>query len=221
MNSRKILLVVVPVLLIIFSYACNHDPDPPTDPIVNTGPDDPLDSICFSGQIQPILISNCAKSGCHDDTTRQSGVILNTYANIKATISGSLLLYVIQDPGQLGMPAFPYNKLDSSQIALIQQWVNEGMQNNVDCDGVCDTNVVTFSGTIFPLVQSNCLGCHTEGTYPLTNYTNIKTQVDNGNLFCAVNHNAGCLPMPQGTAQLPTCKLDQIRIWIDQGAPNN
>lgn len=170
----------------------------------------------------PLFNSSCAQAGCHDNGTKQSGIDMSSYQSIKSTISGNLLMQVIQDPGPLGMPPDPGNKLNSTQIQLIQTWINQGMKDGIDCNGPCDSSNVTFSGTINSLLQNSCVGCHSgsSGTN-LVGYANVKAQVDNGKLFCAVNHESGCLPMPQNAAKLSNCKIRQIKIWIDAGAPNN
>jgi cytochrome c peroxidase len=49
-----------------------------------------------------------------------------------------------------------------------------------------DCNTVTYSGTIVPIIQTNCLGsgCHGSGSSNdnFTVYAGIKTQADNGKL---------------------------------------
>jgi hypothetical protein len=217
------------ILLLTVFVDCKHKPEAPV-PADTTNANPPgtgetvniKDSVCFEDEIRPILISNCAYSGCHDDTTKQSGISLYSYQTVKSTISGNLLMQIIQDPGQLRMPPAPNAKLSSAQIQLLQTWVNEGMKQGIDCLGPCDTASVTFSGTINPIIQNSCIGCHGSGsTTDLSSYSNVLVQVNNGKLDCAVNHSGGCQPMPQNGPKLSLCKLKQIKIWIDAGAPNN
>lgn len=44
------------------------------------------DSVYFKQQILPILQSNCAKSGCHNEESRKHGVVLNSYQNLMSTV---------------------------------------------------------------------------------------------------------------------------------------
>jgi hypothetical protein len=223
---RKLNFIVAAFFAALVLSNCKHDPNELGEPSISNpvipGDTNKIDSICFADSILPILHSNCAKSGCHDDTARQSGINLSTYENVISTISGTLLLQVIQDPGPLGMPQAPNPKLSVNQIAVIQRWIQEGMKNGIDC-GSCptDTENFTFSGSIFPVIQNNCLGCHSGTETNLTTYENVKSQALNGNLYCAVNHGTGCEPMPQNGAKLCDGLLTKIKKWIDAGAPNN
>ena len=98
--------------------------------------------------------------------------------------------------------------------------------------GACDTSNVTYNGTIKPLLLNNCTGCHNAasagGGYNLTNYADdasgnkgVRSSALNGSLSGSVNHDGSFSQMPKGGSKLQQCKLDQIRIWVDAGAPNN
>ena len=103
---------------------------------------------------------------------------------------------------------------------MIQKWINEGAQNSI-CNN-CDTMNVKFSSHISPFIQKNCLGCHSGTALTLlSNYSQIKTTIDNGKLYCAITHSTGCQPMPQGGVKLADCKIRMVKIWIDSGAVNN
>lgn len=90
---------------------------------------------------------------------------------------------------------------------------------------VCDTANVTYSGSVVPILLSNCTTCHGGGTpsagIGLDTYAGVKTQVTNGRLWGAVSHATSYSAMPKNAAQLSTCSLAKIRKWIDAGAPNN
>ncbi|MGE5317913.1 MAG: hypothetical protein ACM3ME_07940 [Chloroflexota bacterium] len=91
----------------------------------------------------------------------------------------------------------------------------------------CDTTDVTFSGTIQPILQSNCNSCHmssiASGNVITDNYDDLIPVVQSGIFWKAVNHESGALPMPQDQLpnKLPQCELDKIHAWINKGAPNN
>jgi hypothetical protein len=214
------------LLYSLLMVCCKHKPElpspsKPTPPPSNQN-SNIKDSVCFEGEILPLLTSGCAHSGCHDDISRVSGIDLSSYESVKSTISGNLLIQVIQDQSPLGMPLAPYTKLNASQIQLVQKWINEGMKHGIDCLGPCDTTAITYSGTIQPMLLNSCIGCHNGSSITdLSTYAFVKAQVDNGKLSCSVNYLNGCLPMPQNGPQLSACKLKQIKIWIDSGAPNN
>jgi len=88
--------------------------------------------------------------------------------------------------------------------------------------GFCNTDQVTYSGVIKPLVELRCNApaCHVpggNGTGDFTAYSGLKAQVDNG----AVENQVivlGAMP-PSGT--LSDCEQEQFRVWIANGAPND
>lgn len=89
----------------------------------------------------------------------------------------------------------------------------------------CDTTKVTYSGSVVPVLLSNCTSCHggsaPSGGISLTTYAAVKAQVDNGKLWGTVSHTAGFSAMPKNASKLNTCNLAKIKKWIDAGAPNN
>mgnify|MGYP000847479915 FL=1 len=89
----------------------------------------------------------------------------------------------------------------------------------------CDTTGVTWSGTVAPLMASNCNACHSpaspSGNVVTSTYDGLKTAVNSGKFWKAINHEAGASPMPQGGNKLPACDLKKIKAWIDAGAPQN
>ena len=95
---------------------------------------------------------------------------------------------------------------------------------------ICDTTNVTFSGTVFPIIQANCIICHSggapSGNLLLTDYQNIAAAAQtepgqDGSLYGAISHNSGNTPMPDGGDKLDDCTILKIKTWIDQGALNN
>ncbi len=87
----------------------------------------------------------------------------------------------------------------------------------------CDTENVTYSGTINPVIDRNCKSCHYSGNgsgVTLESYTDIKTNIDNGRITGAIKHMPGFSPMPQG-GKLDDCTIAKIEAWINNGALNN
>jgi hypothetical protein len=87
----------------------------------------------------------------------------------------------------------------------------------------CDTTNVTYSGTIVPILNSYCIGCHSgslpSGGITLTSYTNVQALASTGALMNALTGNGVPLMPPSGS--LSPCKIGQFEIWIRNGMPNN
>lgn len=197
----------------------------------------PVDtSICFERDILPIFRSNCAKSGCHDAASHEEGYILDNYSNIMNTgeddgivpgnANGSEIYESIteNDIDKI-MPEYPNPPLSAAQIALIKRWINEGAQNGTNCVVLCDTNNFTYNAGIMPIMQQNCVGCHSSsvpsGGVILSTHSGVATVSQNGRLLGAIKHLSGFSPMPQGGAQLSACKIRQVEKWVQAGAPDN
>jgi hypothetical protein len=88
---------------------------------------------------------------------------------------------------------------------------------------VCDTTNVKYSVEIQGILSSSCLNCHNsisqQGDVNLGSYQNVKEWVDNGGLLESVIRENN--PMPKDAPRLSSCKINQIRAWINKGAPNN
>lgn len=89
----------------------------------------------------------------------------------------------------------------------------------------CDTSSVSYSKQIVPILQDNCYTCH-EGSNPpsgidLSNFSILQAHVKNGDLKSAVTHTGSVTPMPYGLPMLPSCEVNTIVAWVDQGALNN
>jgi hypothetical protein len=217
---------------LILVGSCIHEPfiDPfdlnngqPNIPGCVTGPE-----VCFESSVLPIFISSCARSGCHDAITRKEGFVLDTYNNIirkgisPGNASESELYKVLFESGEDMMP--PDGPLTQAQKDLIKNWINQGAKNTVDCDCNCDPTKFTYSGTIQPLLNNQCVGCHKPGSLggniDLSTYNSVKVQVTNGKLLGSVTHAVGFSPMPKGN-KLSDCQITQITNWINAGALNN
>jgi len=223
------------LFLLVFSVVvgCKHHPIIPNNnnntidtTKITPPPSNPKDSVCFDEEILPILLSNCAMSGCHDPGTAEEGIILNNYANVQATISSKkLTTYITTTTLSKRMPPPPMSALSQAQIDLINKWIKEGRKQNIDCGKGCDTTNVTFSKTISPMIQTNCQGCHSNsnpsGGINLQGYTNVKTYADFGSLLGSITHASGFSPMPKGGNMLSDCNIAQLKIWLAAGAPNN
>jgi len=223
MNKNFTVLIITIVFLGLL-YNCR------IDPLVSEGfgitPCEP-NVVYFEKDILPLLQSNCAKSGCHDTITAQSGVILNNYDSIIVTgeikqgkpDSSKLFILIEEDI----MPFGDNQKLTSEQKSAIETWILQGAINN-RCDN-CDTSDITFSQNIYPIIQTRCEGCHSGGDprddRKITNYSEIETIVLSGELLGVIQHDQNYTAMPYNLPKLPKCEIEQIILWIEDGWPDN
>ena len=199
--------------------------------LFGNGGDGVKDTVCYQSEIEPIINSNCAMSGCHDATSQAAGYDLSNYFGVMNIVkprqpSKSTLIKVTTGGGEEMMPPSS-PPLTSDQIDLITTWIEQGAGYNIDC-GIstpCDTANVTYSGTVQPIIQNNCLGCHssygTGGGILLNTYSEVADQALSGNLLCAVYGEPGCNLMPKNSSPLSSCDLTKLTMWVDAGAPNN
>lgn len=108
-----------------------------------------------------------------------------------------------------------------SMMTACQYHVEEELYPDVGCA----TDNVTYTGTILPILETNCFICHAEsvntGNVTLEGYDNLLSLVNSGRLLGAIRHEPGFTPMPQNQPQLVACTIEKIETWISNGAPNN
>ncbi len=196
------------------------------------------DTVYFQNEVLPLIISNCAKSGCHtniggdedaEDLTSYETIMNSDYVDA-FDANGSKMIEVLTEDEEDRMPPSPNEPLNTEQITLLKTWINQGARNN-ECSGGCDTTNVTYSGTIAPLISNYCTGCHGDNGNTtginLTSYldsgtdSGVQTVAQNGSLWGSVNQDPGYTAMPLGGNRLPECKIDELRIWLDNGYPND
>lgn len=199
-------------------------------------PTDP-NRICFDREILPIFVSNCAMSGCHDPATREEGYDFTKASGVRRGVvpgdsheSEIFEKITENDPDKLDerMPPPPRSPLTPSQIDLIRRWIEAGADTTT-CPpetGGCDTTNVTWTSTVRPIIETNCLGCHNGGTdfnrnVDLATHAGAQRVALSGQLYGALSHAPGFAPMPQGTAPLDSCTIEKIKAWITAGAPAN
>lgn len=197
----------------------NNPPEPSCSP----------DTVYFQQAILPILVSNCAVPQCHDATSHQEGYVFTNYQNVMKVVrpgrprDSDLYEVITENDPDDRMPRPPRAPLTSNQIALIEKWIRQGALNN-SCTSACDTTDVRFATGIQPMLQTYCTGCHSgtnaSGGINFSSYAGVKTQIDNGKLWAAINH-TGPRPMPLGGNKLSDCNIAKFGIWIRAGAPNN
>ncbi|MDO9511318.1 MAG: hypothetical protein Q7J34_06145 [Bacteroidales bacterium] len=89
----------------------------------------------------------------------------------------------------------------------------------------CDTKNVTYTTDVIPVIQSNCISCHSasnpSGSIRLDDYQNLVLSINSGRFQGAINHQSGFSAMPQGGGKISSCSLAKINQWITDGFPNN
>lgn len=240
----RTLLLAVAVGLgfsVIFLPSCKHDPlwtddGVPIDTLdIGKGQPCSPDTAYFQNQVLPILISQCAKSGCHDAQSHQDGVVLTDYQRVMATgkikpfrpFDSEMFEVIIDSDPDDRMPEAPNPPLTTEQIGIIRKWIEQGALNN-GCDddlGNCDTQGVTYANFVSGLLANRCVGCHSGanpgGSIRLTTYNEVKAVAQGGRLVGAITHAQGYSPMPKGGAKLSDCNVDKISAWINGGMLQN
>jgi hypothetical protein len=202
----------------------------PGDTTTGTGKDSYYNPrACFERDILPVLVSRCATTSCHDAISHKEGYDFTSYNSVMSAVrAGSPLnskLYqvITQVSGEDKMPPTGRPQLTAAEIDSIGKWISYGALNE-NCGEVCDTiNPVTFSGTIWPVIQSTCTGCHSgnspSGNVLLASYNNVAAVASSGLLMNSLK-GTGVTRMPP-SGSLSACKIRQFEMWVNSGFPNN
>jgi hypothetical protein len=90
----------------------------------------------------------------------------------------------------------------------------------------CDTTNVTFSGTIIPILNINCLSCHSNSTAAssgnnirLENFADVQSKATA--IAGSIKHDGTYSPMPKNGGKIKDCSINQFKIWIRNGMLNN
>ena len=186
-------------------------------------------TVCFQSNILPIFVSNCAMSGCHDGQGRVK-YNLTTYEGIMAgVVPGHPLrskMYTSIKSTFGGSPSMPRRAppLSDKDILLIQAWISMGAKNTSNCVS-CDTNSFSFSGTVNPILNTWCVGCHNTnsagGGFDLSNYNGVVRAIAHNKLLGSIEGLPGYYSMPQSGNRLSDCEISQLKKWVNAGYPNN
>lgn len=233
-------ILVFTLVYLLFAVSCQHKPtelaipSEPKDTSGTGGNKQPCDSnvVYFGRDVLPILNSNCAMSGCHDDGTASDGIVLNSYDKVMNTgkvvpfdlNSSDLYEVITEDRPDKRMPPPPKPALTAEQIALIAKWINQGAKNLICDEQNCDTINISYANMISKTMNTYCVGCHGASNpsagINVSNYAGMAVITANGKLMGSITHAAGFKAMPQG-GKLPACEIKQIQKWVAMGYPNN
>lgn len=225
---RKYIYIAFTVMILI---SCKHEaviPEGLISPEISYNCDS--DTVYFVNDIQPLLNATCATTGCHDDQTAEDGVRLTNYQSIIQTgevrpfrPDDSELYEVLFEDGDDLMPPPPQSPLSTNQKEMIRKWIMQGAKNN-ECKEDCNTESVTFTSDISPIISNNCTSCHSgndpNGGIRLTNYSEISALASSGLLMDVLTTSNGAPQMPQ-SGPIDNCSMDKITKWIEDGTPNN
>ncbi len=183
---------------------------------------------CYDRDVQPILMSSCAVSGCHNAVSHKEGIDFSSYTKTlerisKGNPSKSELYKVITAAGtgtEHFMPPKPYSPLSKAAIDTIYSWIKRGGLNE-ECAEKCDTTGnIGYNSHIKSIIDLSCVSCH-GGTSPnggikLLTSVDVQASAKTGKLLAAVKRQAGTKAMPP-TYSLSKCEVKQIELWISQG----
>lgn len=105
------------------SVSCKKDKVPVIDVVLECE-----DTISFATQIEPIIVSNCSVSGCHNAASSANGYNLEGHGNISS--NADVILTVIRHEGGLSPMPQGGNKLADSLIQQFKCWRDQGKLNN-------------------------------------------------------------------------------------------
>lgn len=82
----------------------------------------------------------------------------------------------------------------------------------------------TYQKDIKPIIDSNCISCHNDGTgiggFPLLNYDDVRFATESGNLIFRIDTAIGEQSMPLNGPKLSQSKIDLIKLWKANNYPN-
>lgn len=236
MNTQPAMLMRYILLLsymAVFLTACQHEPMIVPGEAIDDGgggggvepePEDTCDEniAYFEQDVLPIFVQYCTMSGCHNTPTDDNDeVVLTTFANIRNQGYFDDIWDELEDGD---MPPSDAVDIPDADLETLFTWLQQGAQNN-SCEGGCQTGAVTYAGTIRPIIQDRCQGCHSgsnpQGGLNFSTWNDLNTVAGDGRLALAIQHQAGAEPMPPSGPSLSQCRIDQILTWVQDGAPNN
>lgn len=229
----KFTQVVINLSFILISVLvlsnCTVSPSEPQLP----GENEEFAGICFETEILPLLVSRCGSSGCHNATDKADDIDLTSYEEIRKEVrpgnpSDSELVEYMYETGEDAMPPSPLEPMKPEQIKLIEDWITDGAKNTTNCvsTGPCEIPTpVSFKNDIIPIIDNYCYGCHNtadpQGGYSYSTHAETLKSVNDGTLLGSIRFESGYVAMPENSNKMPSCNIDLIRVWIEEGALDN
>lgn len=84
----------------------------------------------FNAHVKPIIKTNCLDKGCHTTANPTGSIVLETYANVKASTASDKLINALKYTagGSKNMP--PTGKLSDCEIQRVDAWIKRGSPEN-------------------------------------------------------------------------------------------
>lgn len=160
-----------------------------------------IPEVCFTADVLPIFINNCAIPGCHDGGGgRESRMTLNNYTDISRTVTAGnpnasrSYQAIIAKTGENMMP--PSHPLSLNDRTTIRIWIEQGA---IESSVACPTAI--------------------NGGSALANYANVQAAAANGSLINSLRGNGVSL-MQKGSS-FSVSRIRQFDMWIKAGYLNN
>jgi hypothetical protein len=106
--------------------------------------------------------------------------------------------------------------LSATGLLFIAACTKHNAEDDYPVPVVCNTENVTFSQVVKPIIDAKCVGCHSG----FSQYAGIAGAATSGKLLPAINH-TGTYPMPKDQPKLDDCTIAKITKWVNEGAINN
>ncbi len=92
----------------------------------------------------------------------------------------------------------------------------------------CDTESVSFTNDIVPIIESHCVSCHSgsspSGSLDLLDFESLSESALNigvNGLLNRIGRSEGSSGAMPTNYKLTDCQIEQINSWIEQGLINN
>lgn len=109
-----------------------------------------VDVVLFQQQILPIIVRECASSGCHDSDSEAAGVKLDNYQSIIQLIStddttqSRLWNVLSQNTDSIHQPTLKLKSVTTLELQQISNWISQGGLNT-NCESYCEFTEVDLS----------------------------------------------------------------------------
>ena len=113
----------------------------------------------------------------------------------------------------------------AAMIIALHSCYYDNVEDLYPSSSTCDTTNVTYTNSVKPVIDANCLSCHNDalanGNVSFSSYDKIAAVATSGKLLGVIRHDSNYPPMPLGADKLPDCTIKKIEVWVNAGAQNN
>ncbi len=126
---KPILVLVAVVFSLLFIESCYYDK---ADLLYSNGktPCDTTAAAKFSVDVLPVMNVSCNTGGCHSTIDAAGGIILDTYAGIKAQVANGRLMGSINQTGSFSAMPKGISKMSACELTQFKKWIAAGSLNN-------------------------------------------------------------------------------------------